>query len=162
MSMYTTNYPQIVETSPVGSGWSPLIAAGVGGVIGYFVGRNNNSPCGGSGLGGGYGCGCNGGQTVFQQGEYTGESRAADNFIAQTVNGFGNKLDALAASIAQQKITDQANEIQALKTQQLIQGVNCAQSTQLTQILQLLSSIVTGCGVKAYTNGCGNGCGYTL
>lgn len=161
MSMYATNsYPQIVETSPVGSGWSPLIAAGVGGVIGYFVGRNNG-PCGGPAGGWGYGSpAC--GQTVFQQGEYTGESRAADNFIAQTVNGLSNKLDALTNSMAQQKITDQANEIQALKTQQLIQGVNCAQSTQLTQILQLLSSIVTGCGVKAYTNNCGNVCGYTL
>lgn len=157
MSMYTTSYPA-VETVRTSDGWGPLLAGGVGGVIGYFVGRNNGF---GPGCGAAYGTVPAGGQTVFQQGEYAGEARAADNFIAQKVNGLDAKIDALATAFAQQKITDQAQEISALKTEKLIQAVGCRQDNALDQILQLLSSVVTGCGVKSYPSRCGgNGCSY--
>ena len=103
-------------------------------------------------------CGNGGGcQTCFQQGEYTGENRAGINYIAQTVNGNSNAIKALGDTLMSQKITDQANEIQALKTQQIVQNVGCVTNSQLSQVNHTLNSIVTGCGVKSYP-GCGCGC----
>jgi hypothetical protein len=134
------------------NGWSALFAAGVGAVGGYLLARNN-------GVGGWNGnCGNGGGcQTCFQQGEYTGENRAGINYIAQTVNGNSNAIKALGDTLMSQKITDQANEIQALKTQQIVQNVGCVTNSQLSQVNHTLNSIVTGCGVKSYP-GCGCGC----
>lgn len=130
------------------SGWSALFAAGVGAVGGYLLARNNgNGNCGG----GNGGC-----QTCFQQGEYTGENRAGINYIANIVNANSKAIADLGTTLAQQKITDQANEIQALKTQQIVQGIGCATNNQLSQISNTLNSIVTGCGVKAYSGCCGN------
>ena len=132
------------------NGWSALFAAGVGAVGGYLLARNNGNGCGGNGYAGG----C---QTCFQQGEYTGENRAGINYIAQTVNGNSNAIKALGDTLMSQKITDQANEIQALKTQQIVQNVGCVTNSQLSQVNHTLNSIVTGCGVKSYP-GCGCGC----
>lgn len=135
-----------------GSGWSALFAAGVGAVGGYLLARNNGNGWGGNN------CGANGCQTCFQQGEYTGENRAGINFIAQEVNKANNAIVTLGTTLAQQKITDQANEIQALKTQQIVQNVGCVTNSQLGQISNTLNSIVTGCGVKSYP-GCNPCCG---
>lgn len=133
------------------NGWSALFAAGVGAVGGYLLARNNGNGWNGN-CGNGGGC-----QTCFQQGEYTGENRAGINYIAQTVNGNSNAIKALGDTLMSQKITDQANEIQALKTQQIVQNVGCVTNSQLGQISNTLNSIVTGCGVKSYP-GCGCGC----
>jgi hypothetical protein len=128
------------------NGWSALFAAGVGAVGGYLLARNNGN--------GGCGNGNNGCQTCFQEGEYVGENRAGINYIAQTVNGNSAAIKALGDTLMSQKITDQANEIQALKTQQIVQNVGCVTNSQLGQISSTLNSIVTGCGVKSYP-GCG-------
>jgi hypothetical protein len=134
------------------NGWSALFAAGVGAVGGYLLARNNGVNGWNGNCGNGGGC-----QTCFQQGEYTGENRAGINYIAQTVNGNSNAIKALGDTLMSQKITDQANEIQALKTQQIVQNVGCVTNSQLSQVNHTLNSIVTGCGVKSYP-GCGCGC----
>ena len=132
-----------------GSGWSALFAAGVGAVGGYLLARNSNGYNGGN-------CGGGNCQTCFQQGEYTGENRAGINYIANEVNANGKAIAELGNTLAQQKITDQANEIQALKTQQIVQNVGCVTNSQLGLISNTLNSIVTGCGVKSYPGCCGN------
>ena len=130
------------------NGWSALFAAGVGAVGGYLLARNNGNGngCGGSN---------NSCQTCFQEGEYVGENRAGINYIANVVNANGKAIADLGTTLAQQKITDQANEIQALKTQQIVQNVGCVTNSQLGLIANTLNSIVTGCGVKSYPGCCG-------
>lgn len=155
MNEYTA-YPRVVETSGVGNGWGPLVSAGIGGVIGYFLGRNNNAPCGNW-----FGNGCyNGGQTAFQQGEYTGEARAADNYIAQKVNGLENMLVAMNNDFKDQKISEQANKIQSLETRMLVSEATGGIACQVGQVNRTLESVTTGCGFKSYPGGrnCGNGC----
>lgn len=105
-------------TNNTGSGWGPLWGAVIGGIGGYLVGKNNAfgngfGSCGNAMQGGG----C---QTCFQQGEYTGENRAGLNFIAQQPNANAQLIREGFAAINQQKITDQANEIQALRTQAIV------------------------------------------
>ena len=146
--MYGRNYYDGGCVNSGNNGWSALFAAGVGAVGGYLLARNNGNGWNGN-CGGASGC-----QTCFQQGEYTGENRAGINYIAQTVNGNSNAIKALGDTLMSQKITDQANEIQALKTQQIVQNVGCLTNSQLGQISNTLNSIVTGCGVKSYP-GCG-------
>ena len=136
------------------NGWSALFAAGVGAVGGYLLARNNGNPYNAYNGSCGAVAGC---QTCFQQGEYTGENRAGINYIANEVNANGKAIAELGNTLAQQKITDQANEIQALKTQQIVQNVGCVTNSQLSQVNHTLNSIVTGCGVKSYP-GCGCGC----
>jgi hypothetical protein len=148
--MYGRTYYDGGCISSGNNGWSALFAAGVGAVGGYLLARNNGNGCNGNNCGGAAGC-----QTCFQQGEYTGENRAGINYIAQTVNGNSNAIKALGDTLMSQKITDQANEIQALKTQQIVQNVGCVTNSQLGQISQTLNSIVTGCGVKSYPGCCG-------
>ena len=148
--MYGRNYYDGGCVNSGNNGWSALFAAGVGAVGGYLLARNN----GAGGWNGNCGNGGGGCQTCFQQGEYTGENRAGINYIAQTVNGNSNAIKALGDTLMSQKITDQANEIQALKTQQIVQNVGCVTNSQLSQVNHTLNSIVTGCGVKSYP-GCG-------
>lgn len=150
--MYGRNYYDGGCVNSGNNGWSALFAAGVGAVGGYLLARNNGNGWNGNNCGGANGC-----QTCFQQGEYTGENRAGINYIAQTVNGNSNAIKALGDTLMSQKITDQANEIQALKTQQIVQNVGCVTNSQLSQVNHTLNSIVTGCGVKSYP-GCGCGC----
>jgi hypothetical protein len=148
--MYGRTYYDEGCVSSGNNGWSALFAAGVGAVGGYLLARNNGNGWNGNNCGGASGC-----QTCFQQGEYTGENRAGINFIAQEVNKANNAIVTLGTTLAQQKITDQANEIQALKTQQIVQNVGCITNSQLGQISNTLNSIVTGCGVKSYPGCCG-------
>jgi hypothetical protein len=150
--MYGRNYYDGGCVNSGNNGWSALFAAGVGAVGGYLLARNNGAGGWNGNCGNGGGC-----QTCFQQGEYTGENRAGINYIAQTVNGNSNAIKALGDTLMSQKITDQANEIQALKTQQIVQNVGCVTNSQLSQVNHTLNSIVTGCGVKSYP-GCGCGC----
>lgn len=155
MNEYATVYPRtVVETSNVGSGWGPIIAAGVGGVIGYFLGRNNN----GCGNNCGNNCGNPGGQTAFQQGEYAGEARAADNFIATQVNKLENMLVAMNNDAKDQRIADLTAKTQALETRQLIVETTGPISCQLGQVNRTLESVTTGCGIKSYP---GRSCGYS-
>lgn len=148
------------------NGWSALFAAGAGIAGGYLLARNTNGwnngfayPYAAPFVAGAVGtCAANSGcQTCFQQGEYTGENRAGINYIANVVNANSKAIADLGNTLAQQKITDQANEIQALKTQQIVQGIGCVTNSQLAQVNNTLNSIVTGCGVKSYP-GCGCGC----
>lgn len=150
MTEFTTYPRTVVETnSGVGNGWGPLFAAGVGGVLGYFFGRNNNNNCGGS---------CNGGgcQTCFQEGEYVGENRAGINYIAQEVNKNNNAIVSLAAEMSQNRINDLVAKNQALETQLLLKGATDGLACQLGQINRTLDSVTTGCGFKSYPGG---GCG---
>lgn len=151
MNEYTA-YPHVVETSSVGNGWAPLIAAGFGGVVGYFLGRNNN------GCGNGCGNGCNG-QTAFQQGEYTGEARAADNFIAQKVNTLENMLVAMNNDAKDQRIAELTAKTQALETRQLVIETTGPLGCQLGQVNRTLESVTTGCGFKSYPSYPGRNCG---
>ena len=113
----------------------------------YLLARNNNLANGGGA--------CNGSQTPFQQGEYTGENRAGINYIAQTVNANSKAIAELGTTLADRKIAEQADEIQALRTQQVVQNVGCITNSQLAQVNNTLNSIVTGCGVKSYPGCCG-------
>lgn len=140
-------YPatRVVETSNgMGGSW---LAAVVAGVVGYVVGRNNN------------GCG-NGGQTAFQQGEYTGEARAADNFIATQVNKLENMLVAMNNDMKDQKINEQAGRIQSLENRMLITETTGGIACQLGQVNRTLDSVTTGCGFKSYPGGRNCGLGF--
>jgi hypothetical protein len=161
MNEYTT-YPgtHVVETS--GSGWSPLVAGGIGALVGWIAGRNTGpgwNNWNGGGCGGGYWGGNGGCQTCFQQGEYAGESRAADNFIAQKVNGLENMLVAMNNNMKDQRINDLVAKNQSLETRQLILETSMPLSCQLGQVNRTLDSVTTGCGFKSYP-GCNNGCGF--
>lgn len=157
--MYEYTYPgtRVVETSNTNNGWGPLVASIVGGVVGYVVGRNNNGcgnnffgngGCGGNNCGGnGYNGGC---QTCFQQGEYAGESRAADNFIAQKVNGLENMLVAMNNDMKDQRINDLVAKNQALETRMLVNETTGGIACQLGQVNRTLDSVTTGCGFKSY------------
>lgn len=154
--MYEYSYPRVVESGcNMGSGtWLPAL---VGGFIGYFFGRGGN----GCGNGWGNGGGCNGnGQTQFQQGEYTGESRAADNYIAQELNGLRNQVTAMEMSAKDQRIADLTAKTQALETRQLIIETTGPLSCQLGQVNRTLDSVSTGCGFKTYPGCSRNNCGF--
>ena len=109
MTEYTTYPRTFVETAQGNNGWGPLVASIVGAAVGYVIGRNNNG-CGNNGWNNGN-CGGNGCQTCFQQGEYSGESRAADNFIAQKVNGIENMLVAMNNDAKDQRISDLLSQL---------------------------------------------------
>lgn len=156
MNEYTTYFPpRVVETSSTNNGWGPLVASIVGGVVGYVVGRNNNG-CFNGGWNNGNGCGAGPGyygggcQTCFQQGEYAGESRAADNFIAQKVNGLENMLVAMNNGMKDQRINDLVAKNQSLETRQLILETSMPLSCQVGQVNRTLDSVTTGCGFKSY------------
>lgn len=144
-----SGYPRMCE-SGVGNGWSSLVAAGVGGVLGYFFGRNNNGGCGT----GNAGC-----QTCFQQGEYTGENRAGINYIAQEVNKNNNAIVALAAEMNQNRINDLVAKNQALETQLLIKGATDGIACQVAQANRTLDAATTGTGFTSYP-GCPKPCGF--
>jgi hypothetical protein len=152
MNEYTTYFPRVVETNNTNSGWGPLVASIIGGVVGYVVGRNNNgcgnyngwgNNCGGNGFNGG----C---QTCFQQGEYTGENRAGINYIAQTVNGLESKLVDMQIGMKDQRINDLVAKNQSLETRQLILETSMPLSCQVGQVNRTLDSVTTGCGFKSY------------
>jgi hypothetical protein len=152
MNEYATYYARPAESTAIGNGWGPMISAIVGGVVGYFVGRNNN----GCNNGCGNGCG-NGGQTAFQQGEYTGEARAADNFIAQKVNGLENMIVALSNDSKDQRIADLVARNQALETRQLIVETAGPIACGVNQVNRTLDAATTGAGFTSYP-GCKKGC----
>lgn len=60
-----------------------------------------------------------------------------------------------------QKIADLQNEVNALRTQQVVGNAICGVNLQLSGLNDKIGSIVTGCGVRSYpgcpTNSCG-GC----
>lgn len=136
-----------------GGGWTTVISAIVGGVVGYFAGRNNNC-----GNGWNNGCG-NNGQTTFQQGEYAGEARAADNFIAQKVNGIENMLVTMNNDAKDQRINDLIARNQALETRQLIVETAGPIACGINQVNRTLDAAGTGCGFKSYP-ACGNRCSF--
>lgn len=146
-------YPPRNSDRCEGGGWSTVIAAVVGGVVGYFAGNGRNG-CGNNWNNNG--CG-NGGQTVFQQGEYAGEGRAADNFIAQKVNGIENLLIALNNDAKDQRISDLMARNQALETRQLIVETAGPIACGVNQVNRTLDSVGTGCGFRSYP-ACGNRC----
>ena len=147
-------YPRAVESNcGMGGSW---LAAVVAGVVGYVVGRNNN----GCGWNNGCGNGCgNGGQTTFQQGEYAGEARAADNFIAQKVNGLENMIVALNNDSKDQRIADLTARNQALETRQLIVETTGPIACGINQVNRTLDAASNGCGFRSYP-ACGNRCGF--
>lgn len=148
MNEYATYYARPTESTAIGNGWGPMFAAIVGGVVGYFVGRNNN--------GCNNGCG-NGGQTAFQQGEYTGESRAADNYIAQEVNGLKNMVVAMSSDAKDQRIADLVARNQALETRQLLVETAGPIACGVNQVNRTLDAATTGAGFTSYP-GCKKGC----
>lgn len=152
MNEYATYYARPAESTAIGNGWGPMISAIVGGVVGYFVGRNNN----GCNNGCGNGCG-NGGQTAFQQGEYTGEARAADNYIAQEVNGLKNMVVAMGCDAKDQRIADLVARNQALETRQLLVETAGPIACGVNQINRTLDAATTGAGFTSYP-GCKKAC----
>jgi hypothetical protein len=137
-----------------GGGWTTVFSAIVGGVVGYFAGSRNG--CNGNWNGCGNGCN-NGGQTVFQQGEYAGEGRAADNFIAQKVNGLENMLVAMNNDAKDQRINDLIARNQALETRQLIVETAGPIACGVNQVNRTLDAAGAGCGFRSYP-ACGNRC----
>ena len=77
-------------------------------------------------------------------------------------NMIANQTAALEAqfnALKDQKIADQAAEIAALRTQNVV-GMNAAATNAaLESINQRLSSVVTNCGVRSYACNACNGCG---
>lgn len=154
-----TSYPgtRVIETSTA-NGWSPLVAGGIGALVGWIAGRNTG-PGWNGGCGGGYWGGNGGCQTCFQQGEYAGESRAADNFIAQKVNGLENMLVAMNNDMKDQRINDLVAKNQSLETRMLVQETVGGVACQVGQVNRTLDAVTTGCGFKSYP-GCNNNCGF--
>lgn len=147
-------YPRSADT-PAGGGWTTVISAIVGGVVGYFAGRNNNC---GNWNGCNNGCG-NGGQTTFQQGEYAGEARAADNYIAQEVNGLKNMVIAMSSDAKDQRIADLVARNQALETRQLLVETAGPIACGVNQANRTLDAATTGAGFTSYP-GCKKPCGF--
>jgi hypothetical protein len=137
----------------MGGSW---LAAVVAGVVGYVVGRNNNG-CGNWNNCGNGGCGGGGGQTTFQQGEYAGEARAADNYIAQEVNGLKNMVVAMSSEAKDQRIADLVARNQALETRQLLVETAGPIACGVNQVNRTLDAATTGAGFTSYP-GCKKGC----
>lgn len=157
------------------SGWGVGLSAIIGGALGYWAGRSSYPGCGGGFFGGYNGCGqavpvntCNGGcATCYQQGIQSGQTLAGidyaaqmasanannlRNYVAQLQNSMNNGFAAMNSrfqSLNQQKIQDQAAQIAALRTQNVV-GMNAAvMNAQLTSLNDKISSIVAGCAVRA-------------
>jgi hypothetical protein len=126
-------------------------------VVGYFAGRNNN--CGNwNNCGNGWGCGGGGGgQTTFQQGEYSGENRAGINYIAQEVNGLKNTVVAMSNGAKDQRIADLVARNQALETRQLLVETAGPIACGVNQVNRTLDAATTGAGFTSYP-GCKKGC----
>ena len=114
-------------------------------------------------------------KTCYQEGLESGQTAASLDYIKERANANHNEINtafmtlqnqvanqtaALQAqfnALKDQKIADQAAEIAALRTQNVV-GMNAAATNAaLDSISQRLNSIVTNCGVRAYSNGCCNG-----
>lgn len=160
------------------TGWGVGLSAIIGGALGYWAGRSGNyngfgyGPYGAGVPAMAYAAGaasdaghC---RTCYQEGVQSGQSLAGLNYIGQQVaansrdisNTFvalQNELNNQTATIQsrfdalnQQKIADQAAEIAALRTQNMLCASTAATNAQLTSINDKISSIVTNCGVRAY------------
>ena len=114
-------------------------------------------------------------KTCYQEGVESGQTAASLDYIKERANANHNEintafmtlqnqvanqtaaLEAQFNALKDQKIADQAAEIAALRTQNVV-GMNAAATNAaLDSISQRLNSIVTNCGVRAY-NSCGCGC----
>lgn len=114
-------------------------------------------------------------KTCYQEGLESGQTAASLDYIKERANANHNEintafmtlqnqvanqtaaLEAQFNALKDQKIADQAAEIAALRTQNVV-GMNAAATNAaLDSISQRLNSIVTNCGVRAY-NSCGCGC----
>lgn len=154
------------------SGWGVGLSAIVGGALGYWAGRSANQlPRGAVAYGASYGptvlsqghC-----RTCYQQGVQAGQTMAGLDYIGNQVAAnasltreattqLAGKMQAQFAAIQnrfealnQQKIADQAAQIAALRTQNIV-GLNAAATNaQLVSLNDKISSIVTNCGVRAY------------
>ena len=169
-----------------GNGWGVGLSAIIGGALGYWAGRSStgpfNAPFGGYGAYAApaavqtFGYATNQCRSCFQEGVESGQTLAGLDYIGKQVasnngdiksallaltNQMNNQSAAIQArfdALAQQKIADQAAQIAALRTQNVI-GLNAAATNmQLTSINDKISSIVTNCGVRAYP-GCPQSCG---
>lgn len=155
------------------SGWGVGLSAIIGGALGYWAGRSSY-PGGGFGPVGYASCGCNNGcsnnggcTTCYQQGiqagqtlagiDYTAQMSAANannlrNYVSQLSNAMQNGFAAMNSrfqSLNQQKIQDQAAQIAALRTQNVV-GMNAAvMNAQLTSLNDKISSIISGCSVRS-------------
>lgn len=157
------------------NGWGVGLSAIVGGALGYWAGRssypNGVPPFGFNGYNNfGYpvnGCAGNGCTTCYQQGIEAGQTLAGidynaqmasatannlRNYVSQLSNSMQNGFAAMNArfqALNQQKIQDQAAQIAALRTQNVV-GMNAAaMNAQLTSLNDKISSIVAGCAVRA-------------
>lgn len=157
------------------TGWGVGLSAIIGGALGYWAGRSSYPGCGNGFFGGYNGCGAapavalagNGCTTCYQQGIEAGQTLAGIDYVAQAASANANNLrnyvsqiqnamnNGFAAmqsrfqSLNQQKIQDQAAQIAALRTQNVV-GMNAAvMNAQLTSLNDKISSIVAGCAVRA-------------
>lgn len=114
-------------------------------------------------------------KTCYQEGVESGQTAASLDYIKERANANHNEIntafmtlqnqisnqsaaiEAQFNALKDQKIADQAAQIAALKTQNVV-GMNAAATNAaLDSISQRLNSIVTNCGVRSYP-GCSN-CG---
>lgn len=168
------------------TGWGVGLSAIIGGALGYWAGRSSYPGCGNGFFGGYNGCGqaipvntCagNGCTTCYQQGieagqtlagiDYAAQMASANannlrNYVTQLQNSMNNGFAAMNSrfqALNQQKIQDQAAQIAALRTQNVV-GMNAAVvNAQLTSLNDKISSIVTNCGVRAYPGCPQSNCG---
>lgn len=115
-------------------------------------------------------------KTCYQEGVESGQNSASLDYIKERANANHNEINtafmtlqnqianqtaALQAqfnALKDQKIADQAAEIAALRTQNVV-GMNAAATNAaLDSISQRLNSIVTNCGVRSYPGCSSCGC----
>ena len=116
-------------------------------------------------------------KTCYQEGLESGQTAASLDYIKERANANHNEintafmtlqnqvanqtaaLEAQFNALKDQKIADQAAEIAALRTQNVV-GMNAAATNAaLDSISQRLNSIVTNCGVRSYACNACSGCG---
>lgn len=150
------------------SGWGVGLSAIVGGALGYWAGRSANQVPRGAVAYGPTVLNQGHCRTCYQQGVQAGQTMAGLDYIGNQVAANANitreattqlagKMQAQFAAIQnrfealnQQKIADQAAQIAALRTQNIV-GLNAAATNaQLVSLNDKISSIVTNCGVRAY------------
>lgn len=172
-----------METEQVTNGWGVGLSAILGGALGYWAGRSTGDNC--RGPYGGYppyavpyaAASTDNGhcRTCYQEGVQSGSTAASLSYLTQKVAANANDMSNIASNLAsqmtsqfnaiqnqfnalaQQKIADQAAQIAALRTQNVV-GMNAATTNAtLAAIQNNLQGITAGCAVRSVP-ACNNGC----
>ena len=157
-------------------GWGVGLSAILGGALDYQAGRSTNQPFGYPGTFAAPGVAAVPSYTVndnshcrtcYQEGVQSGQTQAGLSYIGQRVAANANDIASAVSSLSsqmtsqynaiqnqfnaqmQQKIADQAAEIAALRTQNIV-GLTASQTNaSLSAITDRLNALTAGCAVRA-------------